>query len=90
MTDDSQPKTRTLWSRDQAVWPSGGPGSQSGGSNMTPSSGTAEWEKKLQEHKRVLEESQSHIMNPEFQSRVVAGNRDNPQVKIESFESNRL
>ena len=73
LTDDSQPITRTLWSRDQTVWPSGGPGFRGG---------TAEWEKKLEEHKRVLEESQSHMINPEYQTRVVAGNRDNPQVKI--------
>ena len=73
----SRPQTRTIWSRDQSMYPSGRP---SAINSLTPSGSKKDWEKKIAEQKRVLEASQSHMINPEYQSKIRAGNRDNPQV----------
>ena len=75
--DYSRPQTRTIWSRDQSICPSGRPPASN---SLTPSGSTKDWEKKIAEQKRVLEASQSHMIQPEYQSRVRAVNRDNPQV----------
>ena len=75
--DYSRPQTRMIWSRDQSICPSGRPPASN---SLTPSGSTKDWEKKIAEQKRVLEASQSHMIQPEYQSRVRAVNRDNPQV----------
>merc|ERR1719209_1979516 len=67
--DYSRPQTRMIWSSGRP------PASNS----LTPSGSTKDWEKKIAEQKRVLEASQSHMIHPEYQSRVRAVNRDNPQ-----------